>query len=316
MKPAKRIALFGECMLELQGEAFGTLRQTFGGDTLNTAVYLARCGAARSIAASYATALGDDRLSDGLALRWAAEGVQVDLLRRIPGRLPGLYMIDVDPSGERSFSYWRDSSAAKAYFEMPDLTPLEAAADSIDALYLSGISLAILPPAGRERLFALMQRLRARGVWVVFDNNYRPRLWPRREEAQAACEQAYRLANLALVTADDEQALQGLPDLESAVAAAMALPCEEVVVKRGRLATLVRRLGEAVMEVPTEPVAQVVDTTAAGDSFAGGYLSVRLAGGTAQAAAALGNRLAARVIQHRGALIPREAMADLMQAAA
>ena len=320
MKAAQRIALFGECMLELQGEAFGMLRQTFGmlrqtfgGDTLNTAVYLARCGAARGIEPTYATGLGDDRLSDGLALRWAAEGVAVDLVRRIPGRLPGLYMIDVDPSGERSFSYWRDSSAAKAYFDTTAPTPLEAAADSLDALYLSGISLAILPPAGRERLFALMQRLRARGAMVVFDNNYRPRLWPRREEAQAAYEQAYRLASLALVTADDEQALHALPGLDDAVTHALALPCVEVVVKRGRLATLVRCAGEPLVEVPTEPVAQVVDTTAAGDSFAGGYLSVRLAGGSAQAAAAMGTRLAARVIQHRGALIPREAMADLMQ---
>jgi 2-dehydro-3-deoxygluconokinase len=38
------VVSFGECMLELQGQAFGTMHQTYGGDTLNTAVYLARCG--------------------------------------------------------------------------------------------------------------------------------------------------------------------------------------------------------------------------------------------------------------------------------
>jgi 2-dehydro-3-deoxygluconokinase len=313
MKKRTRIALFGECMLELQGEAFGTLQQTFGGDTLNTAVYLSRCGASRGVQATYATAVGNDRLSLGLIERWQAEGVGVDLVQQLPGRMPGLYLIEVDARGERSFSYWRDTSAAKAYFEAA-VTPLEQSLGDLDALYLSGISLAILPPAGRERLFALMARIREQGGTVVFDNNYRPRLWPDRGEAQASYERAYELASIALVTADDEQALQGLPDLDAAVARALALPCPEVVVKRGAAATLVRCVGaaESLIEVPTEPVPKVIDTTAAGDSFAAGYLVVRLSGGEPRDAARLGNRLAARVIQHRGALIPRTAMADLV----
>ena len=82
-------------MLELQGPAFGNLRQTFGGDTLNTAVYLARCGGSH-LRVHYATALGDDSLSAGLLERWAAEGVQTGLVQRLPGRLPGLYLIELD----------------------------------------------------------------------------------------------------------------------------------------------------------------------------------------------------------------------------
>nr|WP_315245083.1 sugar kinase [uncultured Albidiferax sp.] len=304
-----RVALFGECMLELQGQAFGPMQQGFGGDTLNTAVYLARCSAGK-LQVGYATALGDDGLSSGLLARWQAEALDVSLVQRLPGRMPGLYLIEVDAHGERSFSYWRDHSAAKAYFDAPD-TPLEQAADQIDALYLSGISLAILPPAGRERLLALMARLRARGATVVFDNNYRPRLWASRAEAHAWFDRAYALASIALVTADDEQALRGLATLEAAVEAASALPCPEVVIKRGRNATLVRT-ASGVQEIATERVEKVVDTTAAGDSFAAGYLAVRLQGGSVQAAATQGNRLAARVIQHRGALIPVDAMVDLV----
>ena len=146
-----RVVCLGECMLELQGEAFGTMRQTYGGDTLNTAVYLARCGARDGLRVDYATALGDDALSAGMLQRWAAEGLGVGLVRRLPGRLPGLYLIEVDEHGERRFSYWRDQAAARAYFDTPiGETPLEQQADAIDALYLSGISLAILPPEGRE----------------------------------------------------------------------------------------------------------------------------------------------------------------------
>ncbi|WIT12203.1 sugar kinase [Paucibacter sediminis] len=311
----KQVALVGECMLELQGQALGTLTQSYGGDTFNTAVYLARCGAAAGLRCHYATALGDDPLSAKLLQRWAGDGLALDLVLQIPGRLPGQYLIEVDERGERSFSYWREHSAAKAYFD-GGITPLEQGLYHWDALYLSGISLAILPPAGRERLFMLMQALRERGAAVVFDNNYRPRLWPDAAQARAAFARAFELASIALVTADDHQALFGLPNLETAVAAAQTLPSPELLIKRGAAATLVRGAADAGwQQAATEPVAQVVDTTAAGDSFAAGYLSRRLLGRSALEAARFGNRLAARVIQHRGAVIPLAAMSDLMQEA-
>lgn len=305
------VALFGECMLELQGGAFGTMRQGFGGDTLNTAVYLARLGQARGIRASYATGLGEDRYSDGLLQRWADEGVGTELVRRVPGRMPGLYAIEVDARGERSFSYWRDTSAAKAYFDAPE-TPLEARLPVLGALYFSGISLAILPVPARERLLGAAARLRAAGGRVIFDNNYRPRLWGHAAEARDWFQQACRCADIALVTADDESLLHELRGPEAALAHCLALPCPEVVVKRGAEATLVRLAGGDPQPVPVVPVPRVVDTTAAGDSFAGGYLAARLAGAPATEAAALGNRLAAIVVQHPGAIVPREVMQDVM----
>lgn len=308
-----RVVAFGECMLELQGQAFGTMRQTFGGDTLNTAVYLARCGRAAGLQVDYATALGDDALSSGMIERWQAEGVQTGLVRRIAGRLPGLYLIEVDERGERRFSYWRDQAAARSYFETPDGdTPLEQQAARIDALYFSGISLAILPPAGRDRLAALARALRERGATVAFDNNYRPRLWPGAAAARTEFARFAALASVALMTLDDEMALSGETDATAQLVSTFALPCPEVVVKRGAGSTLVRVAGQACAEVPAVTVPQVVDTTAAGDSFAGAYLAARLSGQSAAEAAAAGNRLAARVVQHRGAVIPAEAMADLL----
>lgn len=310
---ALRVACFGECMLELQGTAFGQMRQSYGGDTLNTAVYMARCGARHGLRVDYATALGDDALSTGLIERWQAEGLGTDLVRRLQGKLPGLYLIEVDERGERRFSYWRDQAAARAYFDAPG-TPLEDATEALDALYISGISLAILPPAGRDRLAAVAQALRQRGATVAFDNNYRPRLWPDATVAREAFARFTALASVALMTLDDEMALAGETNAEVQLQRTLALPCPEVVVKRGAAPALVRLAGLAPQAVPTVPVPQVVDTTAAGDSFAGAYLAARLGGATPAAAAAAGNRLAARVVQHRGAVIARELMADLLHA--
>lgn len=308
-----RVVCFGECMLELQGEAFGAMRQTFGGDTLNTAVYLARCGRAQGLRVDYATALGDDGLSLGMLQRWQDEGLGTGLVQQLPGRLPGLYLIEVDAQGERRFNYWRDQAAARAYFDGPDgCTPLERHAQDVDALYFSGISLAILPVAGQQRLLAVARQVRERGGLVAFDNNYRPRLWPDVDTARQAFAAATGMANLALMTLDDEQALWGEPDAQVQCARTLALPVSEVVIKRGASATLVRGLDRQVLEVATQPVERVVDTTAAGDSFAGAYLASRLGGATAAQAAGAGNRLAARVVQYRGAILPRSDMADLM----
>lgn len=306
------VALVGECMLELSGPAFGAMQLGFGGDTLNTAVYLARCSTPDTLSVGYATALGDDGYSAGLISRWADEGVHTRWVQRLPGLLPGLYAIEVDDAGERRFSYWREAAAARRQFEV-QCTLLERAAEAgeLGCLYLSGITLAILPPAGRARLYALMHTVRARGGLVVFDNNYRPRLWSDAGTARTAFEQALSLSDVALITLDDHMALTGLADADAALAAALALRVREVVVKRGAQATLIRVAGEALQEVAVQAV-QPVDTTAAGDSFAAGYLSRRLLGASAVEAAAFGNRLAGRVIGHRGALIPREVMRDLM----
>lgn len=297
-------------MLELNGTAFGAMQQSYGGDTFNTAVYLSRCGGG-AIKSWYATALGDDALSLELERRWAQDGLALDLVRHIPGRMPGLYQIQVDAQGERRFSFWRDNSAAKAYFDVAE-TPLEAQSDQWDAFYFSGISLAILPTDGQNRLLAFAQTLRTRGATVVFDNNYRPSLWPDIALARDCFSRAFAVADTALITADDHLALFGFASLERAVAAAQALDVPEVVIKRGAAPTLVRSGSGPWHSVPTQTVTNVVDTTAAGDSFAAGYLSRRLRGDTPEDATQFGNRLAARVIGHHGAIIPLDAMADLL----
>ncbi len=310
MTPLRRIALFGECMIELRGQAFGAMQQGFGGDTLNTAIYLARLGRDHDLQVSYATALGGDPFSDHMETVWRAEGIDTSLVRRIDDRLPGLYAIQVDAAGERHFSYWRDASAVRGYFEVPH-TPLESAAGALAAFYLSGISLAILPPEGRERLLAIMAQVSANGGRVVFDNNFRPRLWASLAEARTCHDLAYDLSDIVLITLDDEMALRGETSADRALTDVLALKAPEVVVKRGVQPTLVRVAGTPPASVPVETVSRIVDTTAAGDSFAGAYLAMRLAEIAPVAAARAANRLAAVVIQHPGAILPVDAMPTL-----
>ena len=315
-----RLVAVGECMIELRSTGAQTMVRGYGGDTLNTAVYLARL-AGPHYQVGYATALGaQDPYSDEMLAAWQAEHIDTRHVSRPPHRTPGLYTITVDEQGERQFHYWRQNSPARDYFsEAPSL--LEQDLASVDVLYFSGISLAILPPAGRQRLFQAAQTLRAQGGKVVFDNNYRPRLWASAQEAQAAYAQAYACADVALITLNDEQAVwaqgaslateaQVLERVQSLSNRAGA----EVVVKRGAEPTLLYLPGQAPLALPTQRVARVVDTTAAGDSFAAGYVSARLKGKTPQEAVLAGNCLAAVVIQHPGAIIPAAAMPSELRA--
>jgi 2-dehydro-3-deoxygluconokinase len=81
-----------------------------------------------------------------------------------------------------------------------------------------------------------------------------------------------------------------------------------VVLKLSRPASIVRFDG-ATHELKAEPVAKpVIDTTAAGDSFAAAYLAARLAGIDPIDAARAGHHLAGVVVCHPGAIIPASAM--------
>ena len=298
-----RIALIGECMIELQHRADGSLQQSFGGDTLNTAVYLSRAmGELASV--DYVTALGDDSFSDAMCRSWADEGIGLSRVQRLPGRLPGLYCIQTDAAGERRFLYWRNEAAVRDCFTTPAAEPILAALPDYDVLYFSGITLAVLGEEGRKKLIGVLVEARQRGARIVFDNNYRPRLWASLEVARAAYRSVLPYVDIALLTVDDEQALFHFADCDAVFAAYEQIGTPEVVLKRGSEACLIRCAGE-LFEVPAQKVERVVDTTAAGDSFSAAYLASRLKGGSPAEAAEAGHRLASQVIQVPGALIPK-----------
>ena len=297
------IAAIGECMLELSREPNGSYRLGFGGDTLNTAVYLARLGQA----VHYLTALGDDSHSDMLLAAWREEGVGTRQVVRLAGRSPGLYMIETDADGDRHFSYWRDSSAARDLFEN-ELGQLRAASLSeYGLIYLSGITLSIYSQAGRECLWQGLDRARERGGRVAFDTNYRARGWPRLAEARAVYSTMLKRTDILLSGIEDERALFGVESVEAALRRARKEGIDEALVKHGASGCSLLVEGNVATVAP-EPVAPVVDTTAAGDSFNVGYLAARLKGIDTISACRQGHRIAGAVVRHPGAIIPRAAM--------
>lgn len=299
-----RIACIGECMIELSqfDPVAGQTHVGFAGDTLNTAVYLSRLMPG---SVSYVTNLGTDGFSARMLAMFQAEGIDCGLIGQHDSRLPGIYAIEVDAAGERSFRYWREASAARTLF-----AGVGASLDDLagfDVIYLSGITLAILPPEVRTALMTRLGQLRGAGRRIVFDSNFRPRLWPDAATAKAAFAAMWAATSLALPSFDDEQALDPGTMPAQMLDRITAMGVLEVVLKNGAKGPLIRAEGRDV-RLALPAAVQVVDTTGAGDSFNAGYIAARLLGQNPQQAAAAGHHLATQVIGQHGAIIPRSAM--------
>jgi 2-dehydro-3-deoxygluconokinase len=309
-KRPRRIVSIGECMIEMADRGDGTMSMAYAGDTLNTAVYLARINGP-ALAVDYVTALGDDPYSDAMVAFWKQEGISTDWVARLPGQLPGLYLIRTDAEGERSFYYYRSAAPARSLFDLPQTVDLLDHLADADMVHFSGITLAILSYPARDRLAESLEKLRRGGTRIVFDGNYRPSLWPSPDVARRVFTRFLSFVDVALPSADDEEALFGDKSCEAIADRMHALGVNEVLVKHGAEGCFISQDGLRV-HVPVRQQVFPIDTTGAGDSFNAGYLSGRLAGIAPVDAADIGGRLAATVICHHGAIIPRTAMSDLL----
>lgn len=294
------ILCIGEAMVELsQSASPDTWHLGIAGDTLNTAWYL-RGLLPGNWRIGYLSRVGTGAFSQRMLDFLDAAQIERRHVSRDPVREIGLYAISLQ-NGERSFSYWRDTSAARALADDPQR--LREAFGEASILYLSGITLAILPDNARMTMLIVLQEARARGAQVIFDPNLRPRLWPDTKTMCTQIERAAALSDLILPSFDDEATHFGDDDPFATIARYHQLGAGQVIVKNGG-GPIVHSgpdgtgcLDDLVREQP-------VDTTSAGDSFNAGYLAAAFQGADTAAAIRAGHALSCQVIRHRGALVP------------
>ena len=294
-----RIVSIGECMVELARRSDGAFNLAVGGDTFNTAIYLARLGAD----VTYVTAVGDDPYSAQIIETARGEGVGTSGISVVAGRMPGLYLIETS-AGERTFWYWRDRAPARDVFELAGFEERLRAVSRAQAVYLSGITLSLYSATGLERLETALTAARAGGAIVAIDGNFRPVGWRHDlSRARATFERFWALADIALPTLDDERLLWPNATPEGVLGRLSGFGAGEIAVKLGADGALLGNK-DCTQKVAVPERIDPVDTTAAGDAFSAAYLSSRLAGMEPVAAAEFGHRLAGAVIRHRGAIVP------------
>ncbi|EFL89371.1 sugar kinase [Ahrensia sp. R2A130] len=295
----------GEVMAELRRDVNGDFSVGFAGDTFNTAVYCRRAlGASGSVA--YMTRLGLDPLSYSAEALARSEDLNTEFIERTEQAQIGIYSVATDDQGERSFSYWRDRSAARGLFADASSHVLLPKARIV---YLSGITLAIMPSDARQRLMDALEGLSKSGsALVAFDSNYRPALWEDVETARAVMRHMWDIADIALPSLDDELALFGESDEAAVFERFSRGSWTACAIKRGEKGPVSPNLNsDALPEF--RPASKVHDTTAAGDSFNGGYLAAFLRGEGEATCLLAGHDLASQVVQYPGAIVCADAIA-------
>lgn len=295
-----RIVSIGECMVEMApaGAEPGTYAMGFAGDTLNTAWYLRRL-LPDAFQVDYVTAVGTDAISDQMIGFMSEAGLGTDRIMRRRDQTVGLYMVQLQ-NGERSFIYWRGQSAARTLAQ--DAESLDEALAGAQAAYFSGITIAVLPEADRVRLLDRLSAFRSGGGQVIFDPNLRPLLWSSPEAMTTAIMDAAAVSDTVLPSYEDEATWFHDASPEGTADRYVEAGARDVIVKNGPGQILAWTDGQSSVHDP-EVITEVVDTTAAGDSFNAGYLASRLRGQSIGQAVDAGAGLAAQVVQARGALV-------------
>ncbi len=293
----------GEGMVEISGRP-GSMTVRYGGDVMNTAVYLSRLG----VDCRFATALGRDSYSEAMLAMLADEGVGVSAIARDASRMPGLYIIRTDANGERAFDYWRSDSAARAYFQTGAcLDDLEREMEGAGLVYLSGITLSLMTAEAVDAFCERARYWRGRGAEIAFDTNYRPAGWRDADQARRAMAALGAVATIALPTIEDDLLLFGGDGAADSAKRWREWGASVVAVKNGPEGAYISAEAFTGQVRPSE-IINPVDTSGAGDSFNAGFLAGLLSGKAPEEAAALGNKVAGDVIRHEGAIAPRTAI--------
>lgn len=298
-----RLAAIGECMLELsrnrnQVEKKYTLG--YGGDSLNTALYFARWGGE----VEYVTAIGDDPYSEAMLEDWKSENIGISLVQKIPNRQSGLYMVETDDKGERSFHYWRDNAPAREIFKLENTHHLLKKLVSFEYIYFSGITLSLYSEQSLDVFYDFLVNYKNNNGQIIFDLNYRPARWKNVEQAKKTFERFIPLVDIALPSFDDEKLLEAGSTPEKIINKYQDLNIKEIVLKCGDEGCILH-FGKSAKKISTEIISNPVDTTAAGDAFNGGYLAAKLSGKGLEEAVKQGQKCASLVIQYPGAIVPR-----------
>lgn len=238
--------------------------------------YVANCGGAPANAMAMAAKLGvdtalcavvgNDDLGRFLVSKIREAGVGVEHIRLVDEADTTLAFVNIDETGERSFTFFRRPGA-------DTLLDSRYLSDNIlkdTAVYhFSGVSLSRDP--ARTSVLSLAAKAKREHVLVSFDPNYRPAIMTDVEVARKLYLEAMTCVDILKVSEEEAMLITQTQDLDAAVAALQGLHRGLCLITRGDKGAIAV-LGSKVIKKPSLQV-KAIDTTGAGDAFFGAVLA-------------------------------------------
>ena len=295
-------------MIELNGDISSlennssNIKINFGGDTYNSAVYFSRLTNNKTNT-FYSTALGKDNFSKKMISRFKNENIKCDYIRTDGENPPGLYSIEINEKGERSFSYWRDQSPSKYIFLGSKGKKLIKDINNADIFYYTGISAGILDEKQRKDLI----KIGSTATICGFDFNYRSQLHYNKKVSQLLFNEINNRVDIHFVSFDDARELFEIKN---------PLEIFEIINEKKNLIliryknSIIFKNKQQEIKTVTVPHGEVVDTTAAGDAFNGSFLAIMNNNKNVpvEENILISHSVTREVIKHRGAIISKNKM--------
>ncbi|MBK2357739.1 sugar kinase [Francisella hispaniensis] len=299
---SNKLLAIGECMLELSGQIQlgSNTKLSFGGDVLNTALYYARLEGE----VTFLTALGDDNFSTQMIDQWNNENIDTSEILKLKDRVPGLYAIQTDNKGERSFYYWREQAPIKDIFCHLTKENLDKYTKQYRYLYFSGISLSRWDDKQLEIFANWLENFRNSGQdkEIIFDLNYRPKCWLSKDQTKAYLMKVLKYVTIVLTTFDDEQLLFNDVNYQQTLDRYNKFNIPMIIIKHGKNPTILN-YQDQINLIKATKIVTPIDTTAAGDSFNAAFLAAFAKGINLHKSIRFAQNFAAEIIQHQGAII-------------
>ena len=290
------IVCMGEAMVEFtrmnrsKGEALYI--RGLGGDTSNCAISAARQG----VKVAYLSAVGDDQFGKIAIDTWLTEGIDVSQVFVDPNSPTGIYFIDPAPEG-RNFTYYRAGSAAS---RMSSISSSQTILSRTAILHLSAITQAI-SIAPNEPSFEAIDIVKKNGGRISYDTNLRLNLWGL-EEARRVINKTLTQADILLPSLDEAQILTGLDNKEDILNFYLQFEPEILALKCGSEGAIV--IFEGRKEYIPALNVNAIDTSGAGDTFAGAFLAQIIQGESPFEAARFAVVASGISVQGYGAMAP------------
>lgn len=260
------ILCIGEMLIDFIGEGFGTIdkvksfKKEAGGCVANVATVASKLGHKSYLL----TSLGKDGFGDFLKKTLEKEKVDTKYVSQKAETFTPLAFVSRDEDGDRSFSfYFKNSSALNISEE--DIEKVDL--DEIDVIHFASIA---IQGTSKNSHKLLIEKAKKKGILISFDVNLRFNLWENKQEYYETIRDFLQYVDILKISDNELEFVTGKGIIEEAVKSDFSHIKHVLFTKGGDGAEIFNNKIKVTTEIPK---VDVIDTTGAGDAFAGAYLS-------------------------------------------